>query len=116
MRDDVYLHELNAKLEGIQALVDFWSQTRAVCEDLHFATVEMYFEDKYFEAKLSAVVSECDWQMTLPLGERGYLRLSRSSEDAPPQMMFRALSCLRLAIATRERRVLRPVLRFPDAA
>ncbi len=116
VRDDVYLHELDRTLATMESLEDCWAQTCRVCADLHFVKAEMYFQERYFEASLSKDAPDHEWQMTLPLGERGYLRLSRSSEDPPPQMMFQALSHVRRAFAAREHKLARPVYQFADAA
>ncbi len=116
VRDNVYLHELDRKLATLQTLEQCWEHTCTVCTDLHFVTAEMYFQNRYFEARFTAEPSDDGWQMTVPLGERGYLRLARSSEDAPPQMMFDALTCLRRAYAAREHKLPANQVPFPDAA
>lgn len=116
VKDDVYLHDLDRSLETTASVEDCWQQTCTVCEDLHFTAAEMYFHGRYFEATFPGVASEGQWQMTLPLGERGYLRLSRCSEDAPPQMTFQALLRLRKAFAAREQQMPSSDLHFSDAA
>lgn len=116
VKDDVYLDELDKSLATASSVDDCWQQTCAVCSDLHFVAANMYFDGRYYEAALTEHPSDHQWQMTLPLGERGYLRLSRCSEDAPPQVTFQALTRLRRVYAAREQKPLTTAFHLHDAA
>ena len=116
VKDDVYLHELDHSLASLTTVEQFWQRTSQLCEDMHFVSAEMYFQERYFEGVFNRQASDQDWQITLPLGERGYLRLSRSSDDVPPTIMLQALDRLRQALAKHEKATPGSLLQFTDAA
>lgn len=116
VKEDLYLYELQKNLEQLRSEEECWERTLTLCIDLNFSKAEMYFQEKYFSAALTDRSQEDEWQMTLPIGERGYLRLTHSADDEPPAMMFQALHHLRVALAERERLQVRPRVNFQDAA
>ena len=77
--EEIYLHELEIDLTQMRDLDDCWKVVQQTCADLNFATVEMYFGNLYFDAVLHEDTHERDWWMTIPIGEHGYLRVSRSN-------------------------------------
>lgn len=116
VKEDVYLRDLDSKLSSLSNLEDCWQHACNVCRDLHFTAIHMYFRETYFDGTLSAKSSEQEVHMTLPIGERGYLRLARCAGDVPSHMMWPVLFRLLHALAARENKLPRPVTRFYDAA
>ncbi len=79
VREEIYLRELELELTQVQDLDDCWKLVQQTCADLNFSTAEMYFKNLYFDAVLHDDAHARDWWMTIPVGEHGYLRVSRSS-------------------------------------
>lgn len=116
VQEDIYLHELDTLLGEAQTPEDCWIRARALCVDLRFASAEMYFQETYFEEIFDAEAPDRDWQLTLPLGERGYLRLSRAGSDKPPAIMMPALDHLQETFAKKELVLPMGLVKFSDAA
>ncbi len=79
VRDEIYLRELEIAFGKVEDAEGCWELVQQTCEDLRFATVEMYLDGIYFDAVLDENADDRDWWMTVPVGERGYLRISRSN-------------------------------------
>ena len=79
VQHEIYLRELEIALTQMQDLDDCWKLVQQTCTDLKFATVEMYFQNVYFDAVLDDETHPKDWWITIPAGVHGYLRVSRSS-------------------------------------
>ncbi len=79
IREEIYLRELEIKLSRLDNVDTCWTLVQKTCSDLHCATVELFFANLYFDVVLQQDAHEKDWWLTLPVGERGYLRVSRSN-------------------------------------
>ncbi|MGI4978862.1 MAG: MraY family glycosyltransferase [Janthinobacterium lividum] len=79
VRDEIYLRELEIAFGKVEDAEGCWELVQQTCGDLRFATVELYLHGLYFDAVLDDKASERDWWMTVPVGDRGYLRVSRSN-------------------------------------
>jgi UDP-GlcNAc:undecaprenyl-phosphate GlcNAc-1-phosphate transferase len=77
--EEIYLCELEIALSKMETADDCWDLVKTACQKLDFATAEMFFRNHYYDAVLQEDVDERDWWLTLPVGERGYLRVSRSN-------------------------------------
>lgn len=116
VRDDIYLQDLERSLAEIKTVDDCWRHTRDLCINLEFSAVEMYYQETYFEEVFDRDNSDYDWQMTLPLGERGYLRVNRTRLEPPPTIMWQALERLQESLARAEHILPKKLLIFPGAA
>jgi UDP-GlcNAc:undecaprenyl-phosphate GlcNAc-1-phosphate transferase len=116
VRDDLYLAELDRRLSGARSIEALWEHTCAICSDMHFVTVIMFFEGHYFKTLLDRSAEDKAWEITLPLGESGYLRLNRSTDNTPPPVMMQALQKLQTALAQREGRHAAGSMSISDAA
>lgn len=92
--EEIYVRELEIALSNIKDIDECWNLVKNCCQKLDFATAEMYFRNHYFEAVLQEQVDERDWWMTLPVGECGYLRVSRSNLLGGSNIMMAALDRL----------------------
>jgi UDP-GlcNAc:undecaprenyl-phosphate GlcNAc-1-phosphate transferase len=115
LREEIYLHELNRSLTETESVEDFWKIVCKTCDDMRFATVQMYLQERSFKETLRTSNSEHSWTMTLPLGRRGHLMLTRSSEDRPPKFMISVLDHLQEAIEKNEHIYSLPTLPSPSA-
>jgi UDP-GlcNAc:undecaprenyl-phosphate GlcNAc-1-phosphate transferase len=87
VRDDIYLRDLERSVLSAESAEGCWLIVRRVCAELQFDTVEMLLHEIHFEHGSSASES-LSWRITLPLGERGYLKLCRSGCDRPAKLMM----------------------------
>lgn len=103
VHEEIYLHELEVALTQMQDLDDCWRLVQQTCSDLKFATVEMYFENLYFDAVLDDETHPKDWWMTIPVGQHGYLRVSRSDLLQTEHLVVPALDRLHRGLDKWER-------------
>lgn len=108
VREEIYLRELELAVTQLHDLNDCWKLVQRTCTDLHFATVEMYFNNIYFDAVLEQDAHERDWWMTLPIGERGYLRVSRSNLLKTEHLVMPTLDRLQRGLDKWERHLTSP--------
>ena len=94
MKQEIYLVELEDALAKTDTLEAVWDITCLTCEDLHFASVRMHLHDRSYEMALGTTQDEMVWQMTIPLGAKGYLVLTRAKTMEHSQLIFSALGCL----------------------
>ena len=103
VREDIYLRELEISLGQMENLDDCWKLVERTCLDLNFATVEMFFGKLYFDSVLQEDAHERDWWLTLPVGELGYIRLSRSNLLSTEHVVMPALDRLQRGLGKWER-------------
>ncbi len=101
--EEIYLRELEIELTQMQDLDDCWKLVQRTCADLRFATVEMYFQNLYFDAVLDDEVHGKDWWITIPVGVHGYVRVSRSSLLQTEHLVMPALDRLHRGLDKWER-------------
>ncbi len=103
IREEIYLRELEIKLSRMETIDDCWKLVQHTCGDLHFATIEMFFANLYFDMVLQEDVNEKDWWLTVPVGERGYLRVSRSNLLSTSDLVMPTLNHLQRGLDKFER-------------
>jgi UDP-GlcNAc:undecaprenyl-phosphate GlcNAc-1-phosphate transferase len=102
LQEEIYLHELRRRLDAADNVEDCWLVVRSVCKDLSFATAQMYLQDRSFEAVFNPNIVNPSWKLTLALGRKGHLILSRSSDDKPPKIMMSTLTLIQELIEEKE--------------
>ena len=110
VRDQIYLEDLERHLVTLRSLDECWATIVEVCERLQFAFIEMYFQEEFYEATLRPDDADCDWTMTVPLGERGFLRLRRQNQIATAPITMQVIERLQRTLGKRER-LLSPIRR-----
>ena len=108
MREEIYLDDLERELASFETAEECWISIVQVCERLNFSYIEMYFHETYFRCTLPADREDCDWSLTIPLGQRGYLRLQRPDRVMPPTIAMSVIELLQRTLSKRER-ALHPV-------
>ena len=108
MREEVYLEELERTLALLNTAEECWKTIAQVCAGLNFSHIEMYFHETYFRFTIPDDMEDCDWSLTIPLGERGYLRLQRPNLVQPPTIAMSVVELLQRTLSKREKS-LRPV-------
>lgn len=103
VQEEIYLRELELALTQLQNLDDCWKLVQQTCADLKFSTVEMYFQNLYFDAVLDEETHPKDWWITIPAGLHGYLRVSRSSLLQTEHLVMPALDQLHQGLDKWER-------------
>ncbi len=103
IKEEIYLRELEISLNSVHDMDGAWKLVQKTCADLQFATVEMFFANLYFDVVLQDDAHEKDWWLTLPVGERGYLRVSRSNLLRTGDLVMPALDHLQRGLDKFER-------------
>jgi hypothetical protein len=102
VKEEVYLHELTQAVSGINTLPQYWDVVLTVCKDLNFATVHMQMNGVHFEEVLLDQDEKPSWNISLTLGPRGNLRVTRTAGREAPDHMMRALVHLQKLIERKE--------------
>ena len=97
------MDDLKERIAFSTTVEECWSTVATVCAELHFTEIEMYFDEQYFRSKPVVSIEACDWSLTTPLGERGYLRLQRPNLVKPPQIAMAVIDTLTESLSRRER-------------
>jgi UDP-GlcNAc:undecaprenyl-phosphate GlcNAc-1-phosphate transferase len=93
VRDDIYLRELERSILRAESVEVCWTIVCRVCAEMQFDAVEMLLHEVHFEHG-SAAAESTSWRMTLPLGDRGYLKLARCGYDKPAKMRMASIERL----------------------
>ncbi len=102
IQEDIYLQELERTLVAAETVRQCWNVVRGACTDLRFGSVVMYLQGESFEEVLMPHAGEVSWEMTLSLGRRGHLSLTRVTESAAPALMMSALHLLQEGLRSKE--------------
>ncbi|WP_213803604.1 MraY family glycosyltransferase [Granulicella sp. dw_53] len=101
VREEIYLHDLGRALLDSKTSDDCWMVVKKACAEMRFATIEMSFQGNRFETILDPATLEHEWRITLPLGDSGYLSLSRSAYEKSPKTMISTLDHLQEILVKR---------------
>jgi UDP-GlcNAc:undecaprenyl-phosphate GlcNAc-1-phosphate transferase len=93
VREDIYLRDLERSVLSAESVESCWLIVRKVCAELQFDTIEMLLQEVHFKHG-SAAIESASWRITLPLGDRGYLKLCRSGYDKPAKLMMATIERL----------------------
>ena len=102
MREEIYLEDLEQTFSSFNTVTELWSALVKVCETLHFSSIEMYLQEEHFKSISAEERLQCDWSLTIPIGERGYLRLQRPDMVKPPPIAMAAIDVLQRCLSRRE--------------
>ncbi len=86
VREEIYLRELERSILDAESPEGCWTVVRRVCAEVRIDMVEMLLEEMHFEHG-SIAGEEVSLRMTLPLGEHGYLKVSRGGSETSKLMM-----------------------------
>ena len=115
MREEIYLEDLQQKFDSLRTAEECWKAVVSVCEELNFSNIELYLHETYFHRAVESEHPLCDWSLTIPIGERGYLRLQRPNLIKPPTIAMSVIDVMQRSLSSRER-ALFPVERLRGAA
>jgi UDP-GlcNAc:undecaprenyl-phosphate/decaprenyl-phosphate GlcNAc-1-phosphate transferase len=102
LHEEIYLHELRRSIEDAETVESLWSMVRSACNDMAFATAQMYFLKSSFEATFIRSAIDPSWKMNIALGKQSHLVLTRTGEDPPPRLMISMLVLLQEAMSEKE--------------
>ncbi|MDE1175577.1 MAG: MraY family glycosyltransferase [Edaphobacter sp.] len=106
MREEIYLNDLERELASLQSAEECWPTIVRVCEALDFTSIEMYFHEAYFYSTDLEETEPCDWALTIPLGERGYMKLRRPNLLTPPAIAMPVIELVQRYLSKRERELI----------
>jgi UDP-GlcNAc:undecaprenyl-phosphate GlcNAc-1-phosphate transferase len=101
LQERMYLDSLNQALNGAPGLDACWDVIYSTCDKLGFASVAMEFEGRCYAGVLEVSDEHPAWAMTLTLGRRGMLRLTRLRESESPALMMLSLLAMRESLCKR---------------
>lgn len=102
LKEEIYMQELARSLAAAQSVEECWQVIRGACHDLSFASVQMYLHDESYEATFIGRISEHSWKLTVSLGKKGHLTLTRAQESNSPHHMVAVLDQLQESVRARE--------------
>ena len=102
LKEEIYLQELRRSLSSAESVSDCWQVVRTACHDLSFASVQMLLNGEAYEATFLAPLHEPSWTLTVSLGRRGHLKLTRTQESRSPGLMMAVLDHVETFIRERE--------------
>ena len=94
VRDEIYFREVERSLLKAESPQGRWAIVSRVCMDLQFDTVEMLLEGVHFQSDHEKTLDHKVWHVTLPIGDDGYLKCSRSSDKLPARFAMSGLERL----------------------
>lgn len=102
LKDEIYLQELEQLIAETETPEQTWIIVRKACGDLSFASVEMSLMGQTFAATFTSDDVIPSWKMHLAAGRSGYLNLTRTDHERPPQLMVGALGILQESLRLKE--------------
>ncbi len=103
LQERIYLDSLGQSLDAAASPDACWEVVYAACDELQFATVAMDYEGRSYAAVLHVTDTEPTWAMTLTLGSRGTLKVTRVNEIASPSLVMLALHAVQEKLELRGR-------------
>ena len=99
LREEIFLQDLSHSLAKVKSEDDCWEVIHNTCRELSFASVHMQLNERTYEAKfLASVDAVAPWQLTMGLGRKGQLTLTRLQHPGSPPQLFAALEKLQQAV------------------
>ena len=108
LKEEIYMQDLDRALVSARSVDDCWIIVRDACKDLSFASVQMHLQDQSYEATFLNTINDLSWRLTLSLGRKGHLILTRAQESRAPKHMMTVLDRLQQVIHEREHDLLAP--------
>lgn len=102
LKEEIYMQELTRALAATGSIEECWQVIRGVCHDLSFASVQMLLQDESYEAIFFNRINDHSWRLTVSLGKKGHLILTRSQDSSSPRHMMLVLDQLQQTIKARE--------------
>ena len=102
LKDEIYLQELERAINLAASPEACWTVVRNACNDMNFASVQMLFHDHAFEETFEAQRFDPSWHLTLAIGRKSHLTLTRVHERKPPKLMGSVLDLLQSSLREKE--------------
>jgi UDP-GlcNAc:undecaprenyl-phosphate/decaprenyl-phosphate GlcNAc-1-phosphate transferase len=103
IRDEIYMQDLGRSLSKAQSVEECWDVIHNTCRDLSFSSVQMSLDERSYHADFFASMDTISpWKLTVGVGQRGQLTLTRSQQKDSPQILGAVLDQFQKAISERE--------------
>ena len=109
LKEEIYMQDLRRSLNSAQSGEEYWAIVRGACHDLSFASVHMFLHGVSYEATFLNRIDDLSWKLTVTLGRKGHLVLTRAQESSSPAHMIAVLEHLQQVVREREHLFARPV-------
>ncbi len=107
LKDEIFLQDLKNALRGARTVGECWTILRQACHELNFTSVQMLLHGEAFEATfLTQIHDAVPWTLTVSLGRRGHLVLTRTEVSRSPGLMIAALDHFSQFIHERDGQIL----------
>ena len=97
LQDEIYLQNLGQSLSKAESLDHLWELIRIALRSLQFSSIQMNLNGHAFGDS----IPKAPWQLTLSLGSKGHLSLTRSLEGKTPNLMMPVLHLIQETIESR---------------
>ncbi len=91
LQERLYMEALQQAIHEADTADACWRVVSATCSDLNFASVQMELDGQVFADVFHSTDAAPTWMLTLALGSKGTLSLTRVGLDPTPSVMMRAL-------------------------
>lgn len=102
LREEIFLKDLERSLASAQSCDGCWKIVRSVCDEMRFTSVQMLLQDESFQEVFATRGDDSAWRMTLVLGRRGHLVLTRALDQRAPRLMAAALDLIQQSLRDKE--------------
>jgi UDP-GlcNAc:undecaprenyl-phosphate/decaprenyl-phosphate GlcNAc-1-phosphate transferase len=103
IRDEIYMQDLTRSLSKAQSVEECWDVIHNTCRDLSFSSVQMSLNEHSYHAEfLASIDTGALWKLTVGVGRRGQLTLTRSQQRDSPPILGAVLDQFQKAISERE--------------
>ena len=102
VKQEVYLLELEIALAKADTAEAMWDVTCMTCEDLQLSSVRMQIQERSFDIMLRPEQKEMLWAMTVPLGPKGYLTITRINKFDDSHLLLSVLNLLQNSITEKD--------------
>ena len=113
LKEEIYLQELERALNLAHSPEACWAVVRTACSEMNFASVQMLLHDNSFEEIFETQGFDPSWHLTLSIGRKAHLTLTRVHERKPPKLMGSVLDLLQSSLREKETAI-RRVMHVPE--
>jgi UDP-GlcNAc:undecaprenyl-phosphate GlcNAc-1-phosphate transferase len=105
LQEEIHLQELSKALECADTVEECWRVIYAACRTLEFASAHLYLHGQSFEEAFDQGNGDSSWQMTISLGRKGHLSVTRVLDSHSPAVMMPTLHLIQESIKDKEIRL-----------
>ena len=102
LQERIYLDTLEQSIEQADTAEDCWKVVSTTCSELKFASAQMEYQGELYAGVFHGANELPSWIMTLSLGNKGSLNVTRVGGEPAPSVMLKALHALQERFSTKD--------------